>query len=324
MDEVAVLYAMLANDGSPQPLQLLAGEEPGAAERPAEKLLTSAACFLVRDMLLPAAPPLPGEGFTSGFSRVSWKTGTSNGFRDAWAAAVCGDFVLVVWLGNFSGKSNPAFNGRASAGPLLFQILARLNLPAVEGSRPPEAAKVDLCAVSGELPGPHCPHRVEGWYLPGTSPIASCSLHKEIYIDGQTGLRVASNDGRPGLRREVCECWPPSMLELFRQAGVPRREPPPLESRSTPDGKAPRIASPNRSLTYSFRASDPARRSVPLQAEAAAGVRRVFWFSGTQFIGASDPGLPLLWSPLPGVSTLRVVDDQGRAATRDIRVEMLP
>ena len=275
-------------------------------------------------MLHPKDPALPDEGYTSGFSHVSWKTGTSHGFHDAWAAAVCGEYVLVVWTGDFAGRSNAAFTGRTSAGPLLFQTLARLSLPMAPQLPPQGLAKVDFCAVSGQLPSPHCPHHGRGWYLPGVSPVAACSLHQEVFIDSLTGLRVAANDGRPGLRREVCECWPPDMLEMFRHAGVPRREPPPLESGAASAGEAPRIASPRAALTYSLRASDPARCTVPLKADTAAGVRTVFWFSGARFIGSSNPATPLLWAAVPGTSQLRVLDDHGRSAVCELKVEVLP
>ncbi len=320
MDEAAALYAMLATDGIARPLHFLRDQTPETGP----SLLTPAACFLVRDMLHAKNPPPPGEEYTAGFSHVAWKTGTSHGFHDSWAAAICGDHVLVVWLGDFAGKANAALTGRVTAGPLLFQTLARLALPHTPDAPPAGVAKVDLCAVSGQLPGPHCPHHQPGWYLPGVSPVAACSLHQEIYIDAQTGLRVASNDGRPGLRREVCECWPSAMLEMFRQAGVPRREPPPLESRAAIAGNAPRISSPRKALTYSFRASDSARRTLPLQADAAPGVRTVFWFSGAQFIGSSDPATPLLWAAEPGTSRLRVFDDSGRSAMCEVNVEVLP
>ena len=84
------------------------------------------------------------------------------------------------------------------------------------------------------------------------------------------------------------------------------------------------IASPRAALTYSFRASDPSRRTVPLKADAAPGVRTVFWFAGSQFIGSSDPALPLLWTAVPGSSKLRVLDDRGRSAVCEVNVEVLP
>ena len=54
---------------------------------------------------------------------IFWKTGTSQGFHDAWSVAVFDHYVLAVWVGNFDGKSNPAFIGRSCAARLLFQVV---------------------------------------------------------------------------------------------------------------------------------------------------------------------------------------------------------
>ncbi len=59
---------------------------------------------------------------------VAWKTGTSWGFRDAWTAGIVGPYVLVVWIGDFRGKSNPSFVGVEAAAPLFFRIADALNL----------------------------------------------------------------------------------------------------------------------------------------------------------------------------------------------------
>lgn len=324
MDEAAALYAMLARDGAWRPLRWKTAD-PLAAGQP---LLSPAACWMVRSMLLPPAQPAPGEPYTAGHPHVSWKTGTSNGFRDAWAAGICGDWVLVVWVGDFTGKSSAAYTGRATAGPLLFQSLSRLELPAFLPPPPAPLAQVNLCAVSGDLPGPHCPHHCQGWYLPGTSPVAACRLHQEIYIDAASGRRVPADDGRPGLRREVFECWPPDMLALFRAAGIPRREPPAMESAAAVVATAPhgklRITSPRAALTYSLRASATTPHTIPLKAEADAGATTVFWFAGREFIGSGPAGQPLHWNATPGTTQLKALDDLGRAATCDIRVEMVP
>ena len=53
---------------------------------------------------------------------VSWKTGTSYGRRDGWAAGVTPDWTVVVWVGNFTGESNSNLSGVVSAGKLLFNV----------------------------------------------------------------------------------------------------------------------------------------------------------------------------------------------------------
>ena len=194
---------------------------------------------------------------------------------------------------------------------------------------PPAGVKeVELCAVSGQLPTPHCEHRRMGWFIPGVSPIAPCETHREILIDVNTGLRVAADDGKRALRHEVFEFWPPDMLALFRAAGVPRRDLPPMEPsasalRTAQTQDAPHIVSPQPRLVYALRANDPTRQSIPLRADAAAGVHTVFWFAGTKFLGSSEPASALMWKASPGEWKLHVLDDQGRSASCDVRVEMV-
>jgi penicillin-binding protein 1C len=165
-----------------------------------------------------------------------------------------------------------------------------------------------------------------GWFIPGISPIKPCEIHRELLIDPKTGLRVAADDGTRALRREIYEVWPPDLLAMFRAAGLPRREIPPLEpGHSVIAGTAapPKITSPQSSLVYALQARDPARRSIPLRVDAAAGVRTVFWFAGSAFLGSSSPSAPFLWNPAPGQWKVFVLDDQGRSAACEVKVQMV-
>jgi penicillin-binding protein 1C len=174
-----------------------------------------------------------------------------------------------------------------------------------------------------------CQHRVQGGFIPGVSPITACEIHREVIVDSASGLRVARDDGRPGLQRSVHEFWPPEMLELFRKAGVPRKSPPPMESSadslSTAEtAQAPKITSPQSALVYTLQASSSDRQTIPLRADAAPGVSRVFWFADSRFLGASTPTEPVLWRASAGQWRVHVLDDQGRSAAVQVRVEMLP
>ena len=210
----------------PKPL-VFSSPSPALTGKP---LLSPQARFLVLDMLRGGTDLGPEYGFARNDPQVAWKTGTSHGFRDAWAVGVRGDYVMVVWLGNFNGRGNNALVARRCAAPLLFDLFARLRLPEKSIVPPEGVRQVELCATSGELPGPWCSQRTNGWFIPGISPISLCQLHREILVDESTGKRVAHDDGRLGLRREVHEFWSPDMLDLFRKAGLPRRPPPDPEN----------------------------------------------------------------------------------------------
>ena len=310
--QLAGLYAGLADDGLPRPL-VFTKPSPVADTSP---LLSPQARFLVLDMLRGGTD----FDFARNDPTVAWKTGTSHGFRDAWAVGVRGDYVLVVWLGNFNGRGNNALVARKCAAPLLFELFAGLHLPD-KAIVPPEGVRqVELCAASGDLPGPWCRQTTSGWFTPGVSPISMCQLHREILVDSATRLRVARDDGRIGLVREIHEFWPPDLLELFRKAGLPRQSPPDPENGTDTlsgldPGEAPHILSPLSGRTYQVDGSE-----IPLKARAAPGVQKLYWFCGEAFLDTSAPGEILPWKPAPGSHKLRVLDDHGRSAEAEVRV----
>lgn len=324
MEELAGLYAMLANQGLLQPVRV----ERSSRSDEGVRLLSPEAAFVTLDML--RRNPRPDDaGMIPVRARwpVAWKTGTSWGFRDAWSAGVVGPYVLVVWIGNFKGQGNPAFIGVDAAAPLFFRIADALNLarPAevVASVAPPSGmAKVAVCSGSGDLPNADCPHTVDTWYIPGKSPIRVSQLHRAVAIDLHSG-RPACRPYSAGTRFEVFEFWSSDMLKLFREAGMPRRTPPPLPACATDDRMdGPRIASPLRNVTYALRRSASQER-IALDASVAADVQQLFWFDGNALIGVrrvTEGALP--WRPAAaGVHLIRIVDDHGRSAERDVDVQ---
>ena len=215
-----------------------------------------------------------------------------------------------------------------AAAPLFFRIADALNLarPGEYGTPaipPSGVAKVAVCTGSGDLPNVHCPRTIDTWYIPGKSPIRVSQLHRVVAIDLVTG-RPACPPFAAATRFEVFEFWSSDMLKLFRDAGVPRRVPPPLPACAADDPlEAPRIASPQRNVTYALRRSAPDER-IALEASVAADVQQVFWFDGRALIGVrrvSEGALP--WRPADGgARTIRVVDDHGRSSERDVTVQI--
>ena len=327
MEELATLYAMLANDGLLRPLRVEASTRRDAGVQ----LLSAEASFITLDMLRRNPRP-DGDGSVPVRTRwpVAWKTGTSWGFRDAWSAGIVGPYVLVVWIGDFRGQGNPAFVGVDAAAPLFFRLADALNLARPDEIVPPitppaGVSKVAVCAGSGDLPNAYCPHTVDTWYIPGKSPIRVSQLHRAIALDPITG-RPSCPPYAADTKFEVFEFWPSDMLMLFRRAGMPRRTPPqPPDCAGDDPSEAPRIASPMRSVSYALRRSMP-QEAIALDARAAGDVRNVFWFDGSALIGAQpvDDGA-MAWRPsVGGMHLIRIVDDHGRSAERDVEVYFTP
>lgn len=331
MEELVQMYAALANGGQWRQLRYVQNDSPAAGI----SLLSAEASYLVLDIL--KDNPRPGSGCRDAWTRerfpVYWKTGTSYGFRDAWSVGIFGPYVLAVWSGNFDGAGNPAFVGIEAAAPLFFEIIDALRtegtpLPPFYPVAPADLTQVQVCAVSGQIPGEHCRQTVSTWFTPGVSPITVCDLHRAVSIDLRTGLR-ACQPGAAGTRSEVFEYWPSDLLMLFRQAGIPRRAPPaenpgcPLEVRAA-RGTPPQITSPQDGLIYSYRAGEQQPEPLTFSAITDADVRTVYWFVDERFVGRSDGGQPLFWPPQPGHFMLRAVDEQGRADVRSISVQIIP
>jgi len=152
LQEMVGLYAALATDGKRRTVQVLLaaldgeGEEQDGPQAAPGRVLSEAAAWQVR-AILAEAPPATGfapDDATRSSRRVAFKTGTSYGFRDAWALGMDGDHVIGVWVGRADGTPVPGHIGRDTAAPLmraLFDLLPTPRHP-VPGPRPVGLATV--------------------------------------------------------------------------------------------------------------------------------------------------------------------------------------
>jgi penicillin-binding protein 1C len=321
MVELARLYAMLSNDGVLRSLRYRQDdrEETGAA------LLSAEASFIVRDML--QQNPRPDGGHTP--LPLAWKTGTSWGFHDAWTAGIYGPYVLVVWLGNFDNRPEPALIGIEAAAPLFFRIVDAIVADDPRLAEPPRRwplnlTRVEVCTASGDLPNAHCPDRSQTWFIPGKSPIKLSTLHREVLLDARSGKVLCAPDAKVPTRAVVYEYWPSDLADVFRHAGLARVQPPSdahCRLGMAGAGSAPLITSPRRDATYLLPVGGGEGDAVVLQATVDADVRTLFWFADDALVAAVPPGAPVEWRPRTvGRYALRVVDDHGRAEERWVEI----
>jgi penicillin-binding protein 1C len=325
MEHLVRLYAALANNGELRPLRRTSRDPVALRGR---RMIMPEAAFLTLEMLDLPRPEI-SRAYSDQAAPVFWKTGTSHGFRDAWSVALFNHYVLAIWIGNFDGRANGNFVGRIAAAPLLFQIIDSLRAGWPEPNQlhllPPPGAnlkRVSFCAVSGDLPEPYCTQQVEGWFIPGISPIKLCDVHQEVLVDAASGLRVPRDDGTRELRREVYEFWPTELLSIFRRAGVPRKLPPPFLPGTSPDwiartGNAPRIVSPAEGQKILLTSAG----TIALRAKTDADVREIYWFAGNTFIARTNPQDVVTWKAAPGSYELTALDDHGRAGSSAFTVQ---
>lgn len=327
MRELTSLYLMLVNDGVWHGLRT-------RKEEPVDKglrLLSPEASFLVLDMLKNTPRPDSGDQhITESSLAVSWKTGTSSGYRDAWSVGVFGPYVLTVWIGNFDNRSNPAFVGKSIAAPLFFELVDAIEKergPLPRLAKYPERmnlAQVEVCKASGMLPTRYCQDTETTWFIPGKSPIKTDTIYREVAINKLTGLRACHFD--ENTRFDIYEFWSSDLLAIFKRAGIQRRSPPAFESDCKLNahfGLSPQINSPQTDLSYVLRANAPEKEAeIPLTAVTDADVRLIYWFANESYLGQTAPDQALLWKASPGKFVIRVVDDHGRSDARDIRIRL--
>ena len=142
LSDLVMLYAGLARQGVALPLR----ERENAIEPSARRLLDPVAAWYVGNILIGAPPPdnaMPG--------RIAFKTGTSYGYRDAWAVGFDGRMTIGVWVGQADGAPVPGLYGRGSAAPILFDAFSRTGIAPAPLARAPKGA---VFASTNKLPPP--------------------------------------------------------------------------------------------------------------------------------------------------------------------------
>lgn len=163
---------------------------------PESSILTASSIwFTFKAMIDVERPEEEGnwQDFTSS-ERIAWKTGTSFGFRDAWAIGVTPDYVVGVWTGNADGEGRPELIGVRTAAPVLFDIFDILPLKSKWFEKPyDDMIQSPVCIKSGYLAGQNCDQTENRWIPANGIRSGACPYHKIIHLDKTESYRVNSN-----------------------------------------------------------------------------------------------------------------------------------
>lgn len=156
--DLAVLYCALGDDGLAKPLAWTEADAARRASSGGRRLVRAEAARQVLDILREAPAPkgrMP-TALTRGGPGMAYKTGTSYGFRDAVAAGVVGDYVIIVWTGRADGGARGGLTGREAALPMLFDVADVLAAPSSAAPRiAPRAAPGALTTLDRGVEGPN-------------------------------------------------------------------------------------------------------------------------------------------------------------------------
>ncbi|HEY0195156.1 MAG TPA: penicillin-binding protein 1C [Kofleriaceae bacterium] len=329
--ELAGLYATLAEDGGHLPLRLVAGEPPAVPVMAPSPMFGPGAAWLTRQALsLKDRPDFPRRRDLAGVPpAIHWKTGTSFGFRDAWAVGSGPAYTAVVWTGNVDNKPSAELVGSEAAGPLLFDVLEGLasRTPATQAAppAPDDLTEVEICSYSGHLAGEACPDRIKVMAPIHAVPTAPCPYHQAFDVDRATGRAVLPACRKPGhdYERRSFVVLPSAVTAWLtaRHRSVP--EPPSFDPDCAGELSAtpPVITTPGEGQVVSLIPGvDAAHQQVPLSASTRAA--RLTWFVDGALVGSAGADDRVYWTPSAGPHAIVVVDDVGHKARRKLDVQV--
>ncbi len=315
LESLVTLYTALAREG-------ICGKPRLCPSDPLIEryLMSPGAAWIIRRIL---TRPLPGQEQASRLSgrfSLAWKTGTSYGFRDAWALGLKGDYVAGVWVGRPDGSPSPGQYGAVTALPLLSQVMEGLDTPSALPAMPASVTRKTVCwpsglaanAIDGRAKGA-CAKKFNAWILDhkipptltGENPITG-SLVNTIWVNGK-GERASPVCG--GIKKTAVAFWPwqaePFIPKQWRREALI-----PEDSKACPDLSPMRlsgikIVSIADQSVVTRQPGDQGQVRLPLQAMGGQGER--LWFLNRKPVGS----LTAIDMPPPGTYQLAVMDETG-------------
>jgi penicillin-binding protein 1C len=264
-----------------------------------------------------------GWEYLSSAKRIAWKTGTSYGFRDAWAVGITPDYVVAVWVGNADGVGRPGIVGTQAAAPIMFELFDILGSTSWFSAPYDDLAHVPMCTSSGMRASRYC-HHVDSVFIPRTSLEApTCSYHVKIHLDAERKHQVSMS-----CSDEIIDTtWfvlPVVPGWYYAKRNFSYAPPPPwLEGC---DGyekeQSLRILRPvNGTRMHTVRGLDGVLQDINLEAIHTRPEERLHWHIDAQYLGSTIGIHQMHCAVSVGKHTLIVLDEDGNQSISTFEVE---
>lgn len=254
---------------------------------------------------------------------IAWKTGTSFGFRDAWAVGLNAEYAIGVWVGNADGEGRPGLVGVQAAAPLLFDLFRLLPTHAPFATPYDDFQPMQTCQESGNLAGIHCP--VDTIDAPaGINSQTSCTYHRGVQLDPSGSWQVHSGCLSPfEMQSRSWFVLPPLQAYYYRRYHPEYANLPPFLP-TCADTESP----PAMELIYP---REPTRILVPVDLNGklsrtvfevahADEQARLYWHIDEVFLGTTEQFHTMEFNPEVGQHRLTVVDELGKRLELDFEI----
>ncbi|RMH91096.1 penicillin-binding protein 1C [Lysobacter pythonis] len=301
LDDLLGAYAALQRGGVAGRVRYVAGDR-----RRERRLLSPGAAWIVREML--QANPRPGAvmGVSASRHPVAWKTGTSYGYRDAWALGSTPDYSVGLWVGRPDGTPLPGQYGAVTALPLMFEVIDTLPRPRRSPPstvRPIDVEAATICWPLGTAPEPAAPalcrQRRQAWILnggiPPTFPERESrgwnSLRERLRVDAVSGQRLSADCRLPHEARIVDVArWPALAAPWLDVATRRAARLPPLAADCVDDGRERALGLRIDGIVDGSRLAAPPGEPGHIGVSAPEARGQVQWLLDGRWVGSSRDG----------------------------------
>ena len=270
----------------------------------------------------------PGESqnweYFDSSNQIAWKTGTSFGFRDAWAIGTTKDYVVGVWIGNADGEGRPGLVGVQAAAPVLFDVFDKL--PKSDWFTAPlnEIVDVKVCAKSGYRATHICDEvKTMGIAISGLKS-EPCPYHKLVHMDKTESYLV--NTSCENVDDIVQKSWfvlPPVLEHYYQDKNPLYKKLPGFKSScvQTQENPIAFIYPEDQNVIYLPKEFNGKKNDVILKAAHSGGETKLFWYIDNEYMGTTSDFHEFAIQPKEGKYTITVMDQFGVEVRKEIEIK---
>ncbi len=248
--------------------------------------------------------------------KIAWKTGTSFGFRDAWAIGITPDYVVSVWIGNANGEGRPGLTGIKAAAPLLFDVFSQLPKSAAWFTIPvDEQCTLHICKESGQRASDLCPTVISMRVPAGCMSTTACPYHQLVHLTKDEKYRVSSDCESVYNMKNAAWFVLPPLIEKYYKFNHPNYK-------VLPDFKSECLAKLSDHALAVIYPKPNCKIYVPIEIDGNVGRTvfevahrnintKVYWHLDDAYIGETKEIHQLAFNPALGKHKLMIVDENG-------------
>ena len=255
---------------------------------------------------------------------IAWKTGTSYGFRDAWAVGVTPRYTVGVWVGNATGEGKPGLVGAQTAGPVLFDIFSYL--PSSPWFERPTGVFVDaeICRQSGHLKGRFCEETDTVLILPAGLRTEACPYHHLVTLSADESHRIYENcaNTEPTIQKSWFAL--PPVWEWYYKQHHPEYKPlPPFKAGCGEDSfqSMQFIYPPMNAHIKLPKQLDGSKGFITVELAHSNPNATIFWHLDDTYQTQTQDFHKISLQPAPGKHSLTAVDGEGNTVSTTFFIE---